>query len=228
MGEEPELSPAFTVFLSGCNLRCLFCSDGEVVEDPNLGVLAEPASIAERVAARPDLRCVEFVGGLPDPSLLWIARCAEGLPKGLPLALNTNGWFTPEALDAMVGWVDTLIVDLKFGPGPCAAELAGASDYWGVVTANLLRAAGRFKLFVRHLVLPGHLACCTRPVLRWLGEALPDTRVNLMLGYRPLHHAASRVDALGYTLSSAEAQAVLALPELASLSRLSVDGRQSW
>ena len=55
-----------------------------------------------------------------------------------------------------------------------------------------------------------------------------DFGITQDLGDRPLHHAASRVDALGYTLSSAEAQAVLALPELASLSRLSVDGRQSW
>jgi putative pyruvate formate lyase activating enzyme len=36
------------------------------------------------------------------------------------------------------------------------------------------------------LVLPGHLECCTKPILNWIAQELGvDTRVNVMFQYRP-------------------------------------------
>ena len=219
LGEEPELSPCLAVFLTGCNFRCAFCSDGEYVDDPGRGVLLDPAAVASR-AADTGVRTVEFVGGLPDVNLLSVAHCAERLPPGVDVAINTNGWFTPEALDAMAGWVRWLIPDLKFGPSRCAEDLAEVAAYWPTVTRNLLlaREAG-FDLLIRHLLMPGHLDCCTRPVLAWLAEHLPDTRINLMTGYRPLHRATDR------RLRKGEAERVLSWPETQALSALSTDGR---
>ncbi len=225
LGEERQLVPSFTVFLTGCNLRCVFCSDGEAVDDPEVGVPLDPDVLARRVAAEPGLRSVEFVGGLPDVNLYAVARCAERLPAGLPVALNSNGWFTPEALDAMAGWVRWLLVDLKYGPGSCAAALAGVDHYWQTVTANLRRAAAGFDVIVRHLLLPGHGECCTRPVLRWLGEALPGVRVNVMTGYQPLHRVAGTGGPLDRTVAEAEVRGVLGWPEVRGLPRLAVDGR---
>ena len=228
LGEESELVPCFTVFLTGCNLRCVFCSDGEAVDDPEVGMVLAPAALARRVAELPDLRSVEFVGGLPDVNLYAVARCAEQLPPDLPVALNTNGWFTPEALEAMVGWVDWLVVDLKYGPGPCAADLAGVDGYWPLVTANLRRARGRFSVIVRHLLLPGHVECCTRPALRWLAEELPDVRVNVMTGYRPLHRVAGTGGPLDRTVRDEEVRRVLATEEARALRRLVLDGRPPY
>ncbi len=223
LGEEPELSPCLAVFLTGCNFRCAFCSDGAHVDDPDLGVALDPHAIAQRAVG---LKMVEFVGGLPDVNLLAVAECAEALPDDVGVAINTNGWFTPEALDAMAGWVDWLVADLKFGPGPCAQALAEISGYWPVLTRNLaLAAAGPFRLLVRHLLMPGHLRCCTRPALAWLAERLPDVRVNVMTGYRPLHRATLRADGLGRRLDRAPAVAeVLAWPETRRLKHLSIDG----
>jgi len=45
-------------------------------------------------------------------------------------------------------------------------------------------------MIVRHLMLPGHLECCTKPVLRWLANTLPGALVNVMDQYRPMHRAA--------------------------------------
>jgi putative pyruvate formate lyase activating enzyme len=225
IGEEPELSPCLAVFLTGCNFRCAFCSDGAEVDDPGLGVPLDPQALAERARG---LRTVEFVGGLPDVNLLSVAQCAQALPADMQIALNTNGWFTPEALEAMQGWVHWLVPDLKFGPGNCARELAEIPDYWSILTRNLLLAtAGPFRLLVRHLLMPGHLQCCTRPALGWLAERLPDTRVNLMTGYRPLHRALGRKDGLGRRLRSDELDEVLGWAETQALPRLSVDGRPS-
>jgi len=223
LGEEPELSPCLAVFLTGCNFRCAFCSDGAHVDEPGLGVVLDPQSIARRAAG---LKMVEFVGGLPDVNLLAVAECAEALPGDVGVAINTNGWFTPEALDAMAGWVDWLVADLKFGPGPCAQSLAEISGYWEVLTRNLaLAAEGPFRLIVRHLLMPGHTQCCTRPALAWLAGHMPAVRVNVMTGYRPLHRATLRSDSLGRRLDRATAVAeVLAWPETRRLRRLSIDG----
>ena len=38
-------------------------------------------------------------------------------------------------------------------------------------------------------MLPGHMECCTIPVLEWLAENTPDALVNIMDQYRPMHQA---------------------------------------
>ncbi len=226
LGEEPELSPCLAVFLTGCNFRCAFCSDGPQVDDPGRGVIVDPAAVARRARAE-GVRTVEFVGGLPDVNLLSVAECAQLLPADVQVAVNTNGWFTPEALQAMAGWVRWLIPDLKFGPGLCGRDLGEIDGYWPTVTRNLLLASGsgRFSLLVRHLLMPGHLRCCTRPALAWLAERLPGTRINLMSGYRPLHRARGRADELGRRLARDAVEEVLSWPETLALTALSLDGR---
>ncbi|MEM3138406.1 MAG: pyruvate formate lyase-activating protein, partial [Thermofilaceae archaeon] len=42
-------------------------------------------------------------------------------------------------------------------------------------------------MIIRHLVLPGHVECCTKPVLRWISENCPRTLTNIMDQYRPEH-----------------------------------------
>lgn len=54
---------------------------------------------------------------------------------------------------------------------------------WEVVTRNLRLAVHQGALvIVRHLQLPGHWECCTRPVLDWVSEHLNQASVNLMNG----------------------------------------------
>jgi putative pyruvate formate lyase activating enzyme len=40
-------------------------------------------------------------------------------------------------------------------------------------------------LTIRHLVMPGHLECCTYPVLEWIAEEMPQAPVNVMDQYHP-------------------------------------------
>ena len=42
-------------------------------------------------------------------------------------------------------------------------------------------------MIIRHLVLPGHVDCCTKPVLEWIAENCPRALVNIMDQYRPEH-----------------------------------------
>ncbi|MDK2384556.1 MAG: pyruvate formate lyase-activating protein, partial [Candidatus Korarchaeota archaeon] len=68
--------------------------------------------------------------------------------------------------------------------------------YLEAVTRNLRVAAEHGDMIIRHLVLPGHLECCTKPVLRWIAHNLPAERVlvNIMDQYRPEHLVARYPD----------------------------------
>ena len=58
-----------------------------------------------------------------------------------------------------------------------------------MVRRNHIIAAAQGEVLVRHLQLPGHLECCTLPLIDWLAENLPGAAVNLMDQYRPEHRA---------------------------------------
>ena len=204
-GEEAELAPSHTVYLTGCNLRCLFCHTAEERKTRPARLLT-PAGLAELVARgrAQGARNLNILGGEPTvnlPALLELFATAEDLP---PLVWNSNLYATAEALAMVEPLVDTYLPDLKFGNAACAARLAGAEDYWDVVRARLLKLP-RARTIVRHLALPGHFDCCTRPALQWLAEAMPGVRVSLKLDY--LVMPAARADAaLGRFLRADEAR----------------------
>jgi putative pyruvate formate lyase activating enzyme len=46
---------------------------------------------------------------------------------------------------------------------------------------------GSKNIMVRHLVMPGHVDCCTKPILTWLAQHTPKVLVNIMGQYHPDH-----------------------------------------
>jgi len=212
-GEEAELVPSHTLYLTGCNLRCLFCHTGIERKERE----AEPLTperlkaIAER-GQREGARNLNLLGGEPVvnlPALLRLLAAAGNLP---PLVWNTNLYCTAEALEMVAGLPTVYLVDLKFGNDECPEKVSDAQDYWEVVRARLRELWSREsnKLIVRHLVLPGHLDCCTRPALEWLAGELGRVQVSLKTGY--LVMPAAREDAqLGRFLTDDEARKAEAL-----------------
>ena len=93
-GEEPWISPSYTVYLSGCNLRCLFCSEWNPVTRPaRHGVRLEPGGLAQRIAHSFDngAKSLSFVGGEPGVNLLPVLETLALLPRDWPVVWNTNG-----------------------------------------------------------------------------------------------------------------------------------------
>jgi putative pyruvate formate lyase activating enzyme len=196
LGEERCLIPSWTVFLTGCSLGCRFCSEHDFVTHPEQGrPLAEhPTDDDVRAARAAGARNLHFVGGEPLHSLpgieAFLAVHASAL-AGLPVVLNTNLYCTPQVLDRALALAAGLLPDLKFGSPDCAARLTQVPDYLEVVQPNLARAVGAGSvLLVRHLAIPGHFDCCTRPVLEHLAR-WPGLTVNVMTGYVPLGPVAS-------------------------------------
>jgi len=201
LGEERLFVPGHAVYLSGCSFRCAFCSDDTAVRQPiTTGTRLSPAALATRIAERraQGATNVNFVGGVPDVNVLFLLKTIRLIAADTHIVWNTNFWTTPTAIDNLRPIIGTWLIDYKFGSDACALKLAGSRDYLEVFRASLdhLRyghgpttPSGDARqapfIFFRHLLMPGHLECCTLPVLDHLAAILPETPVNLMTGYHP-------------------------------------------
>lgn len=218
-GEERRLVPSHAIYLSGCNFRCAFCSDWDQVVRPlDHGVEIDPRALAHLIVKRRDEGAanVNFVGGLPDVNVLYILRALAHVPADTRVVWNTNLWTTERALDHLADIVQTWLVDFKFGNAGCARKLSRARDYWTIVSTLFERLAAATHardrgIIVRHLLMPGHLECCTAPILRWLASRAPDVPVNLMTGYMPYRLRANARVPMAGRMPSAEVDRALTL-----------------
>ncbi len=203
--EEHELLPSYMVYLAGCNFRCQFCVQAPTCFDPKHGTRLDPVEAAadfQRIVDR-GARTINLLGGEPSLHPHTILEIAASGREPLPLVLNSNMYMTTEVLELLDGVVSMYLADFKFGSDDCARRLAGVDRYFEVVTRNLRLVAKRTELLVRHLVMPGHLDCCLRPVARWMSRHLPETRFNLMTSYVPAFRAESS-EQLGRCLTDRE------------------------
>jgi putative pyruvate formate lyase activating enzyme len=103
-----------------------------------------------------------------------------------PMLWNSNFFMSGEAMRLLRLLMDIWLPDFKFGPGDCAKELSRTPWYWDTVTGNLRLIHDWGEEFtIRHLVMPEHVECCTRPVLEWIAREMPEVPVNVMDQYRP-------------------------------------------
>lgn len=107
--------------------------------------------------------------------------------------------FSQEDLPLLERLASFFVADLKFGNDLCAEALSEVDSYWGRATGNILAASRFSRVIVRHLVLPGHLMCCTKPALHWAAEH--NLPVNVMFHYYP---ARSGIPALERQLDEGE------------------------
>lgn len=185
LGEELELIPTHAVYLAGCNYRCAYCSDWTHVVEPTQHPEAASAALAASIDARrgEGTLSLSFVGGLPDVNLPAILSALVESRASTPLVWNTNLSGTERAHDLLEGLVDAYVADLKYGNEACAQAGSAVKGSLALTQRLLKRVAGEAYVIVRHLLLPGHLECCTLPALDWLAEHLPGARLNLMGQY---------------------------------------------
>ena len=193
LGEEISLVPAFVINFAHCNLKCPDCPERARWNHPGLSV-GDPSqyahALAHHLSAHELPESIEWIGGEPSlewPFVMetsWILK--DILTECPPIYLNTNGYFNPELFGFMRDAIDGFVFDLK-ACADCAMRLCGAGDYWHVVTNNIRSAISLFDndlIIVRHLVVPGHVDCCTRPVIDWCLKFAPQATFNLMTTYR--------------------------------------------
>ncbi|RJX15831.1 radical SAM protein [Candidatus Bathyarchaeota archaeon] len=188
LGEESELVPSGTIFTCGCTMRCLHCQNWTIsqwYEEGEKFEVKELAEIVERLW-RSGCRNANLVGGDPTPWLKHWLEVFKEVNVNVPVVWNSNSYYSEETAKILAGFVDVYLLDFKYGKNDCAVKISNAPNYVEVCQRNHLYALNHGELIIRILVLPQHVDCCTKPILKWIAENLGTwVRVNLMDQYRP-------------------------------------------
>jgi putative pyruvate formate lyase activating enzyme len=151
-------------------------------------------TIVEAISLLDELHPIDqdFRAGLPVKSDYYVrfrSNSDNALYQGsfnAPMLWNSNFFMSVPAMKVLRLLMDVWLPDLKFGPGRCAMTLSKTPWYWPTVTSNIEMVYDWGEDFtIRHLVMPNHVECCTRPVLEWIAETMPDVPVNIMDQYHP-------------------------------------------
>ncbi|MDI6806292.1 MAG: radical SAM protein [Candidatus Aenigmarchaeota archaeon] len=188
MGEEFYIIPSHTIFFMGCTLQCQFCQNYTISQWYERGEKILPEDLALMIEMRRNggARNVNFVGGEPTPSLLWILEALKKCKVNIPTIWNSNFYMSEKTMKILDGVVDMHLSDFKYGKNECALRLSKIPKYFDIVARNHKMASLTTEMTIRHLVLPNHVNCCTKPVLEWIANNLRNkVIVNVMEQFRP-------------------------------------------
>jgi putative pyruvate formate lyase activating enzyme len=206
-GEEPPLvgyHGSGTIFLSHCNLRCIFCQNYDISHLGH-GEPMTPPDMARVMVRLQEIGChnINFVTPTHYAPQI-VASLPEAIERGLrlPLVYNCSGYESIEVIRLLEGVVDIYMPDAKYMDGRYSKEFSNAPDYPEVIkevlkemhrqvgdlTANSQGIAER-GLLIRHLVMPNGVAS-SEAVLRFIAEEISvHSYVNIMDQYRPEYRA---------------------------------------
>ncbi|MBW2527753.1 MAG: radical SAM protein [Deltaproteobacteria bacterium] len=236
-GEESPLvgrGGSGTIFLSSCNLRCVFCQNYDISQDDR-GRRVSAATLGRMMLELQGLGChnINFVTPSHQVAAILAGLC-EAIEGGLtvPLVYNTSGYDSVETLQLLDGVVDIYMPDLKTLDPECARRYLRAEDYPGVVRAALkemFRQVGDLEtdeegiavrgILLRHLVMPGGLASTEQALTFVRDELSPNTYVNIMAQWRPAGETAAH-PAIDRPLQRGEYAEALAIAERVGVHRL--------
>lgn len=188
-GEEFFLVPSFTIFLWSCTFSCRFCQNWPISQRFEGYRVIKEKELARRID---ECGCknVNFVGGEPTPYLPLILKTLRYVKKNIPVVWNSNFYMSEKSMELLKGVVDVYLSDFKYGNSECALRLSGVKNYMDIVGRNHLLAFKDSALVIRHLVLPNHVECCSKPIMDFISEKFGDRAiVNIMYQYRPEYKA---------------------------------------
>ncbi|WP_440951846.1 radical SAM protein [Methanococcoides sp. FTZ1] len=219
MGEEPELVPSHTIFFTGCVFACVFCQNWDISTSPDSGFVADPENLARIIESRrlEGSRNVNFV--TPTPHAHSVLKIIKRTTVNVPMVWNSNMYHSTEVAKLLEGVIDVYLADFKYGNDECARKYSKVKDYLSVVKRNHELAYQDAEVIIRHLVMPGHLECCTRPIVEWVASYVPEVRFNLMFQYSP-YYRASEYPEIDRRITSGERRQAIDIVEEAGIEDL--------
>ncbi len=216
MGEEPELVPSHTIFFTGCVFACVYCQNWDISTRPESGTDADPDNLATIIKRRrhEGSRNVNFV--TPTPHAHSVLKIINRVPVNIPMVWNSNMYHSREVAKLLEGVIDVYLADFKYGNDECARKYSKVKDYLSAVKRDHEIAYQNAEIIVRHLVLPDHLECCTKPIAKWIADHIPEVRFNLMFQYTP-YYRASKYPEIDRRLTSDEKRRAIEIVEEAGL-----------
>ncbi|MDH3269006.1 MAG: radical SAM protein [Ignavibacteria bacterium] len=236
-GEEPVLSGtngAGNIFFGNCNLRCDYCQNFTISQNPLTEKLNEVSvhRLSEIMIKLQDKNCHNI--GLVSPthfavSILKSIKLAVEKELSLPIIYNSNGYDSVEILNLYKDVVDIYLPDFKYGDNINGRRYSKAQDYfdktklaiiemYDQVSSELVYENGVVVrgLIIRHLVLPNGLAE-SEEVFKFISRELdPKIHISVMAQYYPTNRASKNI-LLNRTITETEYVRVLELLEKYSL-----------
>ena len=209
-GEEPPLSGtqgAGTIFLSSCNLGCVYCQNYQIshnAQGRNLTVLQLAAVMLD--LQKSGCHNVEPVTPTPQAPLVMEALClarAQGL--SVPFVYNCGGYENPNVIRMLEDMVDIYLPDFKYGMEEDSIMFSSAPGYPRFALDSLKEmvkqvgdgleiknGVAQKGIIIRHLVLPDRIEN-SKEVLRLIKKEISTSVfLSLMSQYTPIakvrHH----------------------------------------
>ncbi|MBQ7202657.1 MAG: radical SAM protein [Eubacterium sp.] len=168
--EEPCISGkngSGTVFFSGCNMRCVFCQNGEISRE-NKGVEISDGRLIEVFNSLIEQGAHNINLVNPTHYAERLKEVLERFDSPVPIVYNTSGYESVDTLKKLDGLVDIYLTDYKYSKPEKASRYSKAGDYCEVARAAIGEMCRQIPapvfdgdimqkgVIIRHLILPSN------------------------------------------------------------------------
>lgn len=205
--EEPCISGSRgsgTVFFSNCNLKCVFCqnyaiSTEGVGREISIKRLSEIFLEQQKKGAH-NINLVTPTHYVPQ--IIDALKLAKDNGLIIPIVYNTNSYENLETLEALKGYIDIYLPDLKYFNDKYAIRYSNAPNYFKVASKAIEKMFSQVGqpmfnedglmikgMIIRHLMLPG-LLFDSKKIIDYICNTFGDSvYISLMNQYTPTHNA---------------------------------------
>lgn len=176
------------IFLQGCNLRCLYCHNPDLLERSG-GKLMKRKELLEIVERQKeyfgDDGGVTMSGGEPTLQSKSLNKFFRSLSKrNIKTALDTNGTIMSDEVKRLYKKTDLLLLDVKHIDEKMHIKLTGASNK-NVLEMAKYRESLQKPMWIRYVLVPGWND--EEKYIRSLGEYFKDYKMVERLEILPYH-----------------------------------------
>lgn len=197
---HPASPQSYTVFMAGCNFKCLNCQNWHISQYPDNGHKVKgyvpPKKLAQECIknlSSPRAKSmgadrIFFSGGEPTISLSYIEeviREARAFEKNTKVNFDTNGFLTEESLERVLRFANSITYDLKAYHDSLHRAITGCPVQPVLRNARLLVKEARERLWeFRILVIPGINEGEIKPLAEFIAS-LDPALPTAFLAFRP-------------------------------------------
>jgi len=197
---HPAPPESYTVFMAGCNYKCLNCQNWTISQYPDNGFrqrgYENPKELAEECVNKLNSLSAKlmgadrifFSGGEPTIHLPYIEKAVEEARQINPdtkINFDTNGYMTEESLQRVLAFTTSITYDLKAYKDEVHHALTGASSKPVLRNAAYIARHAKDKLWeYRVLVIPKINEDEIKPLVEFIADIDPSLPL-CFLAFRP-------------------------------------------
>jgi pyruvate formate lyase activating enzyme len=197
---HPAPPESYTVFMAGCNYKCLNCQNWTISQYPDNGLsqrgYENPEELAKECVNWLNSRSANlmgadrifFSGGEPTIHLPYIEKVVAEARKARPdtkVNFDTNGYMTEESLERILGFTTSITYDLKAYNDEVHLALTGVSSHPVLRNAEHVGRLSKHKLWeYRIVVIPKINEDEIEPLAEFIANIDPSLPV-CFLAFRP-------------------------------------------